>query len=139
MNGCQHYEENKINTSTRGKLLLMAYDGALKFVRQAKVHMAEKCYEEQNTCILKTQRIILELISTINVKANETLANHLLSIYEYLFNRLVEANITDNLAILDEVEHDLERLRQAWNEADHQHHAEQLEGGPQSGGLYVSG
>lgn len=118
MNGYQQYAESKVTTASKGKLLLMAYDGAIRFVRQAQGHMAAKRYEDQNTCILKTQRIILELISTLNRDANPQLAESLLSLYEYMYNQLVDANIYDKIDTLKEVEKLLVELRAAWEEAD---------------------
>ncbi len=118
LNAYQRYQESQVSTVGKGKLLLMAYDGAIRFIRQAREHMAAKRYEDQNACITKAQRILLELISTLNMKADAELGQRLLQLYEYLFNRLVEANISDNLEVLDEVQRLLTDLREAWAEAD---------------------
>lgn len=119
-NPYQQYQESQVFTASKGKLLLMAYDGAIRFIRQAQGHMAEHRYEGQNTCILKAQRIILELMSTLDSGADPELAQRLLQLYEYLFNRLIEANVSDDVAALDEVLSHLVELRHAWAEADRQ-------------------
>jgi flagellar protein FliS len=116
----QQYQESQILTTSKGKLLLMTYDGAIRFVRQAQAHMAAKEFEQQNTAIIKAQRIVLELIYTLDSKADPDLAHRLTLLYEYLFNRLIEANIYDDMEALDEVLNHLTELRSAWAEADRQ-------------------
>jgi flagellar protein FliS len=73
------------------------------------------------------------------MKADPDLANQLLSVYEYMFNRLVEANITDNIEVLHEVEKHLLDLRSAWEEADHQLTISQAEEGKANNAIYASG
>jgi flagellar protein FliS len=119
-NAYQQYQESQVLTASRGKLLLMAYDGAIRFVRQAQAHMSEKAYENQNTCIIKAQRIILELLWTLDSQADPEFAHRLTLLYDYLFNRLVEANVTDDMEALKEVEQHLVDLRTAWAEAERQ-------------------
>lgn len=118
MNAYQQYQESQVLTASKGKLLLMAYDGAIRFIRQAQLSMAEKDYAGQNTNLQKAQRIILELIATLNMKVGGDLAQRLLQLYEYMFNRLVEANVTDSQETLEEVQRLLTDLRSAWEEAD---------------------
>jgi flagellar secretion chaperone FliS len=117
-NPYQQYRDSSVLTASKGKLLLMTYDGTMRFVGQAKVHMAAKAYEDQNICITKAQRLLLELIYTLDRKADPDLAQRLAQLYEYMFNRLVEANVDDNAAALDEVLRHLGELRSAWAEAD---------------------
>ena len=117
-NAYQQYQETQVFTASRGQLLLMTYDGAIRFVTQARGHMASKSYELQNDCIIKAQRILLELISTLDSKASPDLAWRLTQLYEYLFNRLVEANVSDNVEALDEVRSRLVELRTTWADAD---------------------
>jgi flagellar protein FliS len=139
LNGYQQYAESSVTTASKGKLLLMAYDGAIRFLRQAQTAMIEKHYEDQNTYILKAQRIIMELSSTINRKANPELADQLTSIYEYLFNRLVVANVYDNLEVLKEVETHLLTLRETWAEADRNCSIAGVEGAAIKHSLYAAG
>lgn len=117
-NAYQQYQESQVHTASRGKLLLMAFDGAIRFVRQARIHMAERRYEEQNVNILKAQRIILELMATLDMKASPDLAERLMSLYEYMYNRLVQANVSDDEGALDEVLSMLADMRATWAEAE---------------------
>ena len=117
-NAYQQYLESQVLTASKGKLLLMTYDGAIRFIGQAKIHMAAREYEAQNTCIIKAQRLILELMMTLDAKVAPDLAHRLMLLYEYMFNRLVEANVTDKPDVLDEVHERLTELRSTWAEAD---------------------
>lgn len=118
--GYQHYQESQVLTASKGKLLLMTYDGAIRFVRQAQLHMTQNAFEEKNTSIIKAQRLILELIYTLNPDVDPDFAHRLSLIYDYMFNRLVEANVSDDPSALKEVETKLMELRTAWAEADRQ-------------------
>jgi len=97
--------------------------------------MADKSYEQQNTYIIKAQKLLLELIYTLNHDADRDLAQRLTQLYEYMFNRLVEANVSDDASAMDEVLWHLAELRGAWAEADRQVCA----GQPAGAKLNVSG
>ena len=116
----QQYLDSQVMTASKGKLLLLTYDGAIRFLRQAQGHMAARSFEQQNACLAKAQRIILELIYTLDTKVDPDLAHRLTLLYEYMFNRLIEANVHDNSEALDEVLGHLNGLREAWADADRQ-------------------
>jgi len=117
-NAYQQYQESQVFTASRGRLLLMAYDGAMRFIRQAQAFMADRNYEGQNTSIVKAQRIILSLASSLDHTADPDLAERLTRLYEYLFSRLIHANVSDDPEALSEVISHLAGLREAWAEAD---------------------
>jgi len=112
------YQRSSVLTAGRGKLLLMAYDGALRFLRQAGEAMKNKDTYNQNDYILKAQRIVMELLNTIDHSHNTELAQALDRLYRYIYDRLTEANIKDDLAALEESQVHLKELREAWAEAD---------------------
>ncbi len=117
-NPYSQYLENQVMTATPGKLLIMAYDAAIKFCRVAIEKMAEHNLFEQSTNISKTQRILTELIITLNHKADEQLASNLEALYTYMFDRLTHANLHDDPAAVNEVIDRLTELRSAWAEAE---------------------
>ena len=112
------YRKSQILTASRGQLLLMAYDGALRFLRLAASAMEQKRFEEQNTNITKAQAIILELLNSLDHTANSQLADALDRLYRYMYDRLMEANVHDKLESLREVERHLSDLRETWAEAE---------------------
>ena len=112
------YLETQVMTASRGQLLLMAYDIALRALRQAGEHMAVGNYEGQQNGIAKAQMILDELLTSLDGQANAQLASQLSRLYTYLYQRLSHANVRDDRQALEEVIGVLSDLRAAWAEAD---------------------
>jgi len=113
-NPYQTYQQNSVLTASPQELTLMLYNGCLKFIKLAKRAMMEKNFEEKNTNIIKAQMIIQELRSTLD--PNIELSQGLEQMYEYLYNRLVEANMKNDEEALDEVVNFVMELRDTWKQ-----------------------
>ncbi|MEW4290172.1 flagellar export chaperone FliS [Rossellomorea marisflavi] len=109
------YQNNSVNTAAPGELTLMLYNGCLKFLHIAKQAMTDKNIEVKNTNIQKVQAIINELMVTLDTNVN--ISANLLSLYEYINRRLTEANIKNDLSILEEVEGFVTDFRNTWKQA----------------------
>ncbi|MEJ9229488.1 flagellar export chaperone FliS [Peribacillus butanolivorans] len=114
-NPYQSYQQNSVNTASPGELTLMLYNGCLKFITLGKKAIAEKNIQEKNTNLIKAQKIIQELMVTL--KMDLTISKELMSLYDYLNRRLIEANIKSDLDILEEVEGFVMEFRDTWKEA----------------------
>ncbi|MET1029633.1 flagellar export chaperone FliS, partial [Domibacillus tundrae] len=110
----QAYANNSVNTASPGDLTLMLYNGCIKFIRYAEKAMKENNIEQKNTNVQKAQAIIREL--SITLKTDTDLAKNMLSLYEFLHERLVEANIKNDPAILKEVEEFVTEFRDTWKQ-----------------------
>jgi flagellar protein FliS len=110
----QTYQNNSVNTASPGDLTLMLYNGCLKFIKQAKLAIAEKNIELKNENIQKAQKIIQEFMLTLDKKYD--VSENLLVMYDYMFRRLIEANTKNDIAILEEVEGYVIELRDTWKE-----------------------
>lgn len=110
----QAYKQNSLNTASPGELTLMLYNGCLKFLNQARVDMEAKKMEEKNTNILKAQKIIQEFMVTLNMDL--PVSKDLMAMYDYLYRRLVEANIKNDVMILDEVSGFVTEYRDTWKQ-----------------------
>lgn len=119
------YKKTSIETLSPGKLLLMLYDGAIRNVRLAREGIGEKDYNKAHNHIIKAQDIVTELMVTLNMEYD--IAKQLYSIYDYLYRRMVEANVKKDAAILDEVEVFLTELRDTWQEAVKKQSASMIE------------
>jgi flagellar secretion chaperone FliS len=108
------YQNNSVNTAAPGELTLMLYNGCLKFLHIAKQAINDKNIELKNTNIQKAQAIILELMVTLD--SSVEISNNLLSLYEYINHRLTEANIKNDLSILEEVEGYVTDFRNTWKQ-----------------------
>src|SRR6187549_3389876 len=87
------YEEMQVQT-TPGRLVVMLYDGALRFLHLGAEALRQKNYEKQGLYLGKAQSILLELLNTLDMSAGE-LAVGLRSIYYYCIERLLTANAED--------------------------------------------
>ncbi len=96
----------------------MLYDGALRFMEAGKHAMAKRDVFTQNDNITKAQRIVSELLSTLDMAQGGEVAKNLMSIYTYVYDRLVEANIEDKTEIVDECIQILSELRESWVELE---------------------
>ena len=110
----QAYKNNSVNTASPGELTLMLYNGCLKFIKQAKKGMETKNIELKNTNIQKAQKIISELMVTLD--QNAAVSEEMLSLYDYINRRLIEANIQNDAEILDEAFGLVEEFRDTWKE-----------------------
>ncbi|WP_233004491.1 flagellar export chaperone FliS [Exiguobacterium aurantiacum] len=109
------YQNNAVTTANPQELTLMLYDGALKFMRLAKLAIEQGNADLKNTNIQKTQAIFQEMRLTLN--KDVAISANLDSLYEYLWRRLVDANIKNDTTILDEVLDFTTELRNTWKEA----------------------
>ncbi|MEK3764726.1 flagellar export chaperone FliS [Solibacillus sp. FSL K6-4121] len=108
------YKQNSVTTASPAELTLMLYNGCLKFLTRAKKAIEEKNIEEKNTNIQKTQAIIAELMSTL--KPDLEVSKQMLPLYDYMNRRLIEANINNDIALIEEVEGLVTEFRDTWKE-----------------------
>lgn len=113
-NPYQSYQTNAVQTASPGELTLMLYNGCLKFIAQAKKAIEEKNIEARNTNLLKAQKIIQELMVTLNMEYE--VAKSMMTMYDYIYRRLVEANIKSDVTILEEVEGYVKEFRDTWKQ-----------------------
>lgn len=113
-NGYAAYANNKIMTASPAELTLMLYEGAIKFCNIAIVACERKEIEKAHINIRKTDRIIEEFQITLNRKYK--VAEDFDNVYKYIRQRLLEANISKDPEILEEVLEHLRTMRDTWKE-----------------------
>ena len=115
------YRVNAVNSAAPENLVVMLYDGAIRFLGTAI-----RAFEHEDpldfnltihTNITKTQAIIRELNHALDLENGGELGQNLAGLYLYFDNRLQEANINKEKAIIEEVLERISELRDAWNEA----------------------
>ena len=113
-NGYEKYKKVDVSTSSQNRLIVMLYDGAIKFLETACSAIDKKHgTEEAHNNIVKAQEIIYELLSSLNYDAGE-IATRLASIYTYMNQKLTEGNISKTKPPLLEVIRYLKELKTAW-------------------------
>lgn len=116
------YRLNHIQTQPREKLVLMLYEGAVRFIRQAQEAVATGRYDETSRYLCRAQEILNELMATLNPQAGEV-ARNLAALYAFMHDHLVLANIKKDAKMMQEVERLLAGLRDAWEEAARRCHS----------------
>ncbi len=115
------YQTQSILTASPGQLVLLMYDGALRFMNQARAAFALpednlSRIQSINTALLRAQAVIAELRANLDLKAGGELAVNLDRLYDYHLRRLQEANLRKDEAPLAEVERLVRSLREGWAE-----------------------
>jgi len=132
------YRETQIKTASRGQLVVLLYEGLIKFLDIALENIPKKEYERVNTNVLKAQDIITELILSLNLEAGE-ISTQLLNIYTFLNSKLIEANVKKNPEPLRFVRSMVCELRDAWKEIAKRGGNPDLNEMKKEGGFDVSG
>lgn len=113
--GYDQYKESSIYTASPEELTLMLYNGLVKFVMKAQYAISKKDMATAHDNIIKAQNIINEFIATLD-KSYE-ISSSLLLLYDYMYRRLVEANVQKSTEILQEVLGFAKELRDTWEQA----------------------
>ena len=109
----QAYRENSVMTATPEQLVVMLYDGAARFLRQAQAAMAEQAWLDANERLTRGEAIINELLATLDMDQGQV-AERLQAIYVYCKRCLREARRErsgDKIALVVRL---LGELREAW-------------------------
>ncbi len=112
-----NYLENQINSATPEQLLIMLYDGAIRFTNQAVQAINDNNIEGRNYYINKACAIISELNATLDHDIGGKIASDLNLLYDYLLRELHKANSSNNADKLSPVLRILSDLRETWQKA----------------------
>ena len=115
-NPYKQYQKTQVVTASREKILLMLYEGAIRFTKQARVAMNEKKIAEKGKSISKATAIVSELMATLDFKIGGQLAQDLENLYIFMIDKLIEANVHNKVECLDDVERLLNTLYSAWKD-----------------------
>jgi flagellar protein FliS len=110
----QAYKNASVQTSP-AKLLLMLYVGLIRAIELCRIAISEKRLEDVNRQLIKAQNIVRELQSSL--KMEYEISNSLVSLYDYFYRRLVEANMQKDSTPLDEILPMIQGLRESWYQA----------------------
>lgn len=118
LDGYAQYQQNQFLTASPSKLLLAAYDGAIRFCRIASEKMKEGKLDEQSVNINKAMAIVCELLSTLRDDVSPQLVARLKMLYTYVIEKLAHANLNQDQDSLQEAIRILSSLRDTWAKAD---------------------
>lgn len=112
------YQKGAVNGASPLQLVVMLYDGALRFMEAGKFAMAQKDLEKQNHNLKKAQSIISELMACLDMQQGGEIASNLMGLYNYALAQLVEANLRDEPAKIDLAIAVFSQLRESWVELE---------------------
>src|SRR5262245_6765641 len=112
--GAQTYLQTQVQSRSPLELVVMLYDGAIRFLEQAGDAMDQRDMPTKARAISKAMAIIAELQSTLNMEQGGEIALQLDGLYTHITTRLVDANVQRDRAPINEVIALLRPLRDAW-------------------------
>ncbi len=119
LNPYQEYQSNQINTADPKQLIVMLYDGAIRFLDTAAGYMGDfRTYDKANNNLLRAQDILTELMVSLDMEKGGEIARNLLSLYIFMKKQLLEANMKKSAAEVKQISAMLKDLRDAWEQAD---------------------
>jgi flagellar secretion chaperone FliS len=113
-NHAQEYRKNAVLGASPAQLVVMLYDGALRFIEGGRIAMRAKDLPRQNEALQRAQKIVVELLSTLDREQGGEIASNLASLYTFVLDKLMEANVYDRESALDEAVGPILELRDAW-------------------------
>jgi flagellar protein FliS len=108
------YKQQSVLTATRGQLVVMLYDGCLRFLNQAAYAIREGDWKEGSARLSRAEAILDELLNTLDLERGGVVASRLQGIYVFCLRHLLEARAERDPAMIDKVAELLAELRDAW-------------------------
>ncbi len=112
----KQYKQVQVRTANRDKLLIMLYQGCVKFLRLAKKGIQSEDIEMANNYIIKSQNIIIELMDTLDREQGGEIADNLYNLYDFMNRQLIEANVKKEIEPLETVEELMLDLLDSWQQ-----------------------
>jgi flagellar secretion chaperone FliS len=110
----QEYLKTKVMTASPEMLTLMLWDGAIRFSEQGKEAIVKKDIEGSYKSLVRAQRIMTELVTNLKHDVNPDLCGKLAALYNFIYRRLVDANLTKNAQLVDDALEIMRHQRETW-------------------------
>lgn len=115
VNAYQVYKQTQVNTASQGELILMLFDGAIRFSNQARQLILEGDLEGANAKLIRAQDIMTEFMISLDMNQGE-IAQNLYRLYDFIHNCLVQANVKKDVTLIDQAVRFLTELRDTWRQ-----------------------
>lgn len=110
------YKQNSINMASKDSLLIMLVDATVRSTKIARKAIDDRNIPLAHKELTRVQDIYIELMATLNMDGGD-FTKDLYKLYEFVKDKLYEANIKKDVAIIDEVMPIIEEIRNMWHEA----------------------
>ena len=111
------YQDVRFSTTNKGSLILMMYDGAIRFLEEAKKKMAIKDFSGRGLNIDRAFSALNELRTSLQFEHDAKLADGLNQLYFFMTRQLSHASLKNDIKSVDLIIDLLKGLREAWKEA----------------------
>lgn len=111
------YKSNSVNYASKEQLLLMLVDGAVKFSKIGRQAIIDNDIKRAHENIIKTENIFYELMASLDISKASNWGKQLMSLYDFIVRRLMDANMKKDEKIMGEVIPFIENVRDMWSEA----------------------
>ena len=108
------YQKAAVSTLDQKKMIVLLYDGAVKFLSIAVNKMNAGETYDAHTNLIRGKSIVAELLASLDMDRGGEIAVNLQRLYAYMFNTLIDANLERDVARIQEVVELLKQLREAW-------------------------
>ncbi|HUJ74751.1 MAG TPA: flagellar export chaperone FliS [bacterium] len=109
------YRNTNVQTADQRQLILMLYDGLIRFLQKAAVKIEAREIEAAHNYLVRSREIVAELLATLRPEKAGEVGQNLKRLYIYAFNRIVEANLRKDAEIVQEVIRIASTLREGWS------------------------
>lgn len=116
INPFEQYKKTSVNTMTKGELLILLFDEAIKKLNQSKILMDNNDFENANISLEKTRKIFNHLIVTLDDKY--TLSMELADMYMFFNAEIIKASSMKSTKYIEDILPMVKDLRNTWAEAD---------------------
>ena len=108
------YLRNAVNTASPEQLHMMLLDGAVRFSKQAREAIEKRDYETSCDKLIRAQKIIVQLQNGLRPEVNRELCEQMASLYSFIYNRLVDANLAHEVKPIDDALVILHEQQDTW-------------------------
>jgi flagellar protein FliS len=112
------YRKATVDTSDNVRLVSLLFDGAVNFLKVARGKMEQRDIAGKGIYLGKVTAIVGELSSSLNMEEGGEIARNLRRLYDFVLDRLLNANLKNDMASVNEAERVLELLRSGWKEME---------------------
>jgi len=114
MKALEAYQQTAVTTQSRGRLIVMLYDGAIKFLKLAIRELEAGNYAAKGQYINRAQDIINELNAVLDMEAGGEISKNLRGLYLFMNRHLGQANAKRDPKMIQDVITLLDELNQGW-------------------------
>jgi flagellar protein FliS len=113
-NPYQQYQTTQVQTANTGELIVLLYDGAVRFLTRARLAVEEGRLDSASADLVRGQEIILELVAGLDYERGGDLAANLGGLYRFMYETLLQANLKKDTDKINAVIRLLDGIRDAW-------------------------